>query len=178
MQWKKRVYLRFIGDGGARKSLATFARLMSMAVRGIAEVFFEFAEFVLEHFGGGGFEVQAEHRFGVALADVEPTVAQVDRDAVEVVDLPFFVGVSDLADLAVLVFDLEIHFAGLAVALERIDQRGHFADVVGEDREEASEGDGAGACEEGVAEGEMAGELATEDGLGVGEGLFDEGVTN
>ena len=68
-------------------------------------------------------QVQSQQRLGVALADVEPPVLELDRDPVEVVHAAGLIRVGQLANLPVLVFHLEIHLAGLRVALERIDQR-------------------------------------------------------
>jgi len=147
-------------------------------MRGLAQDLLQLLEFFIEQAWGGGFEVESEHGFGVALSYVEPPVATVNRDAVEVVNLGFAVGLGQFADLAVFVFDLEVEFAGLGVAAEGGDEVAEGFVLGGEDGEEAGEGDGAGVGEEVVAEVEMAGEFAAEDGVGLGEGFFHEGVAD
>ncbi len=149
-----------------------------VSVYGFAEDLLEFLEFVVEEFWGIGFEVESEHGFGVAFSDVEPPVAGVDGDAVEVIDLGFAVGFGEFADFGVFVFDLEVDFAGLGVAAEWCDELAEGFVLGGEDGEESCEGDSAGVGEEVIAEVEMSGEFAAEDGVGFGEGFFHEGVSD
>ena len=83
----------------------------------------EFLHLFSQELGRLGLHIEAEERLGVALANVEPPVAQVDRDAVEVVDGPLFlVAVCQLSDLGVLVFNLEVDLTRLAVPQQRCDQ--------------------------------------------------------
>src|SRR5690242_627603 len=82
----------------------------------LAEDLLELVQFFLEQLGCFRLEVEAEQGLGVGLADVEPPVAEVDGDAVEVVDLGLFVVLGQFADLGLLVLDLEVDLAGLAVA--------------------------------------------------------------
>src|SRR4051794_8960414 len=93
----------------------------SMTVGRLAQVTLELAKFFLEHLRRAGFEVQPEHRFRVALADVEPPFPHVDRAPVEVVDLPLLVPVGDLSDLRILVLDLEVDLPAVAIATQRVD---------------------------------------------------------
>ena len=69
-----------------------------MPVYGFAEDLLQFREFFLHDPGGLGFEVQAQQRLGVALADVEPPVAEIDGDAVQIIHLILLVRVGQLAD--------------------------------------------------------------------------------
>ena len=89
--------------------------------RRLAEELFQLGELFFEHLRGRGLEVEPEQWLSVALTDVEPPVLQLDGDPVKVVDLPLLVDVRDLADLPVLVLDLEVDLAALAVPLQGLD---------------------------------------------------------
>ena len=78
--------------------------------------------------------------------------------------------------MAVLVLDLEIDFAGLAVAMQGRDQFAERLGLGGKHRTERGEGDGAAVGVKVVAEIEMPGKFAAEDRLRFGQGLLDERV--
>ena len=100
--------------------------------------------------GRARLEVEAQERLGVAGAHVEPPprrvaeVAELDRDAVEVVDLALLVDVGQLADLPVLVLDLEVDLPGLAVPLQGLDQAAQRLLLRAQHGQQPGERDGGG----------------------------------
>src|SRR2546430_1935963 len=62
-------------------------RNFSVPVRRFPQDSLQLVQALLNRLRIFGFEVQPQQRLGVALADVEPPVAVVDGDAVEVIDL-------------------------------------------------------------------------------------------
>src|SRR5262249_33440635 len=146
----------------------------------LAEHGADLGEHLVELFLVLGLEVEAEERFGVALADVAPPAflgPAVDGDAVELVDIAGLLErLLEMLERAVLVFDIEIDLARLEIARDGLDEFAQRLAVVGHDGEDAAHRDDARIGVEVVLEVEMAGELAAEDGLVVGHGLLEEYV--
>ena len=129
-------------------------------MRGLAQDLLQLLKLRLHFLRTLRLQVQSQQRLGVALSHVEPPVAVVDRDAVEVIDLALLVGVAELADLAVLVFDLEVDLAALAVLVVLADELRQRLLLCRQDRDDARERDRRRVGVVVVAEVDVAGQLA------------------
>ena len=107
-------------------------------------------------------------------------VEGVDGDAVELVDVgrgaPGEGHFAEVGERAVLVLDGEVDLAGLGVSAGVGDERAHLASGGFQDREHDAHGDRAGIGVEVVAEVEVAGELAAEDRVLLGQHGLHEHV--
>src|SRR5690606_935284 len=133
---------------------------------------------------GGGVAclgVQAEERFGVGGADVEPPVRAGDGESVEFVEgdaVPALVGGPDRGEAGALVVDGGVDLAGAGVAVVLGDQGGQCAVLLAERGEDVQGGQHAGVGVPEVAEVVVGRVLTAEDRAGPGHLGLDEGVAD
>src|SRR5579859_7007350 len=126
-----------------------------------------FVAFLIHERGGLCFEVHAQQGFGVGGAHVEPPVAEIEGDAVKMIDglrlrtVVFF----ERLQLARYVLDTSVDLTTSHPLIERLEQFGERFVLDGDQFQHDEQGDQAGVGEPVVAEVEVAGMLAAVNGV-------------
>lgn len=128
--------------------------------------------------GRRGFEIEAEERFGIGRADIEPPVGIVDFESVELVLGAISIALAECSEYGILVVHFAVDLTGVEIALGFGDERGDRLAGLGHEVEEKQSGQRAGLGDGVLFKIVVARELTGEDGSGLAHLLLDEGVTD